>query len=783
MNDGDNARKVVEGLGPGFELVRELGRGATAVVYLVRDTELGRDLAVKVIRASFTHDEEAVARLRREARLVAGLQHPNIVRVFSARHLPDGGLALLMEHVPGRDLKDLLRARGALDARRTLSILRDVASALAYAHRRRIVHRDVKPENIYVDDEVGTARLADFGIARPWDRDARLTVPGEALGTPAYMSPEQIDGSEVDATTDVYSLGLVGYEMLAGEHPWEDDNLFNIIYKQKNEELPSLRSLRPDAPTELIRAVERALEKDRENRWASAEELLERLDSMQRRFGDASAAADPLSVPEPTAAEVPQPVPGPRPPRVSGAAPPDSVDPTEEAPGRWRRNRIAAAAAVLVALVLAAFGWTALRSGSADGWVSLGSDEPGVRAGNDAGAPPGEEPGDTTADPPAGAPDPAGSGGPAVDEAPPSGAPGGAGPPRRMVHIVGNTQLGDAGAFLPRDLGVRVMDALGNPVPDAEVRFEVLLGGGSVAPGTARTDSVGRAFARWRLGPTAGDQQLAARVPSAEDAAVVFEAVARAGPTAADPEASAADPALMTDPGLPAEVTGPPLAVGGTHVCAVGTRGSADCLGALDPTGGADATRIRFAALAAGVSHVCGLDETGAAYCWGANGDGQLGDGSRTDRTAPASVATPSPFSRLALGLGHTCGLDAAGRVRCWGRNVNGQLGDGSRDDRTVPGAAQGGSGFTEVVAGWNHTCALEASGRAHCWGLNSDGQLGDGSRVDRLTPTPVDGETTFSSLAAGSAHTCGLGGGVVWCWGADASGQLGTGGGSGGAT
>ncbi|MFC1662136.1 protein kinase, partial [Gemmatimonadota bacterium] len=288
MKESDSLKQAMESLGPEFELVRELGRGATAVVYLLRDHALDRDVAMKVIRPSFGANDEAIARLQREARLVAKLQHPNIVKLYESRRLPDGSLALLMEHIPGRNLKEVVNDDGALPVNRAVGVLKDVASALAYAHRRHIVHRDVKPENVYIDEEVGTARLADFGVARPWDRDSRLTLPGESLGTPAYMSPEQIDGLDVDGRSDVYSLGLVGYEILMGHHPWEGENLFTVIFKQKNEDLPSLATQGLGVSQGLAGALEKAVRKDPDGRWESAEAFLNRLVALEEDKAEAT---------------------------------------------------------------------------------------------------------------------------------------------------------------------------------------------------------------------------------------------------------------------------------------------------------------------------------------------------------------------------------------------------------------------------------------------------------------------------------------------------------------
>ena len=258
-----------------YEILGELGRGATAVVYRARDRELGREVAIKVIRPKFVDDDETVARLAREARTVAQLQHPNIVTLYAVRRVRDGSLALVMQLVPGRTLREILNERGAWTFERADRILRDVASALSHAHQRGIVHRDVKPENIFIDETTGHALLSDFGVARSLEPDSQLTATGTAIGTPAYMSPEQIDGTELDGRSDVYSLGLVGWEMLTGRRPWEGESLYSVIYKQKREELQPIDEIRPDTPNRLIYLVEGAVRKDPAERWSSAAELLE----------------------------------------------------------------------------------------------------------------------------------------------------------------------------------------------------------------------------------------------------------------------------------------------------------------------------------------------------------------------------------------------------------------------------------------------------------------------------------------------------------------------------
>jgi uncharacterized protein YecT (DUF1311 family) len=156
-------------------------------------------------------------------------------------------------------------------------VLRDVAAGLAHAHAARIVHRDVKPENVFLEDATDRALLADFGIARPLDTDVELTMVGASIGTPSYMAPEQVDGRAADERADVYALGLVAWEMLSGRRPWQGETLYSVLYKQKHEPLPSLAALRPDIPAFLLAAIEGALAKDPADRWRDASEFLDRL--------------------------------------------------------------------------------------------------------------------------------------------------------------------------------------------------------------------------------------------------------------------------------------------------------------------------------------------------------------------------------------------------------------------------------------------------------------------------------------------------------------------------
>lgn len=188
----------------------------------------------------------------------------------------------------------------------------------------------------------------------------------------------------------------------------------------------------------------------------------------------------------------------------------------------------------------------------------------------------------------------------------------------------------------------------------------------------------------------------------------------------------------------------------------------------------------RFVLVAAGEDHTCGLDEGGRARCWGLNRNGQLGDGTRVDRTAPTEVGDGQLQLRsLVAGISHTCGLSPDGSAFCWGRNVEGQLGDGTRNDRAAPVRVVGGQRFASIAAGGLHTCALATDGAAYCWGSGANGQLGDGSSglsAGSAAPVKVSGSLRFDSVSAGGLHSCGLtAGGDLYCWGSDSFGALGT--------
>jgi hypothetical protein len=257
-----------------YALERELGRGGMGVVYLARDLQLDRPVAIKALPPALA-DDQALARFVREARTAAQLAHPNVVPVHRADRA--GGIAFfVMGYVEGESLADRIRARGALPAADVVRWLREVAWALAYAHARGVVHRDVKPENILLDRATGRAMVTDFGIARRTEADA-LTRTGLVLGTAYYMSPEQVGGDALDGRSDLYSLGVVGYHALAGRLPFEGNAIGAILVAHATRAAPPLSSVAPQVPAGIAAVIDRCLMKAPDDRYPTGEALADAL--------------------------------------------------------------------------------------------------------------------------------------------------------------------------------------------------------------------------------------------------------------------------------------------------------------------------------------------------------------------------------------------------------------------------------------------------------------------------------------------------------------------------
>jgi len=284
----------------GYQLLRFLGAGGMGSVYLADDVTLGRRVAIKVISEKLGAESEARARFMREARAMASVEHPHIVRVYAFGEAEGSRAYLVMEYVEGETLAERIQRTGRLPVEEALSILRQVVEALEAAWEQRIVHRDIKPSNILLDKR-RRVRVGDFGLAKPLHMagDATLSQQGYILGTPHYISPEQARGQPVDFRSDVYSLGIVLYEMLAGERPFAGATPFDVVAKHLHEPLPALEPKRPDVPPEVRRLLEAMTQKDAEKRPASYGEILARLDAMPG-MAARTPSATPISARTPT---------------------------------------------------------------------------------------------------------------------------------------------------------------------------------------------------------------------------------------------------------------------------------------------------------------------------------------------------------------------------------------------------------------------------------------------------------------------------------------------------
>jgi len=812
-------------LAASFEYIQELGRGGSSVVYLARRRETGEEVALKCVQPSEEIDLEALERITREAEVVGALHHPHIVRLIEALPLQKGGVALVLEFISGASLKDALRVCGPAPVPVAYRVLRDVALALDYAHRQHgLIHRDIKPENIYLDRAKGIALLSDFEIARAIGVDQDIARLEGTLGTPAYMSPEQIDGERVDERSDLFSLGLVAFHLLTGKPPWSGESLYSILYKQKNEDLPSLTGARPDAPRALIAAVEGLLHKDPEQRWPNARSFLGWLGPTGSK-AESKAVREWLEVWDrgrPKSVEVDEHSPTLRvrvsPPRpvlvdVDPPPPPTPVVPSPPPlpaplPNRRARRRLGASVLTVTLMGVALGGfllaWREWRSTPSSAEAAFLSD--GIESW---------------------------SGASRVSNVGVGSFQGG------LELVDGDNQRGTVGLPLRLPLLFRALDGQGQPQEGVRVAFEVPPGEGSVDPAVGLTEPGGWIRAEWTLGDRAGNQSIMARFDLADGVEVAAQAWAEpsepeylrvvspsqergrlgpagqwlpdslvvrvedrfgnpvpdvpvsfategAGGTVApayaltDPEGTAR---ALWSPGSPGRAVAlARLSAGVIQLQAIwewsGSAPPASAARNVDPPPSAPpspALRLEVTpTVAVGGTHTCSLAGNGALECWGSNRSGQLGQGSEPRKLGPAGVALAQSFASVAAGVGHTCALSPGGEAHCWGENGDGQLGDGSLTARRTPTRVLSPVRFVLLSAGLSHTCGIAQDGSVHCWGGRGgiDGTSAN-SGVDRRVPVRVGLPFPARTLSSGWNQSCAVGpAGEVWCWGEDATGN-----------
>jgi hypothetical protein len=303
-----------------YTLEELCGSGGMSSVYRAHDRMLERDVAIKILHASYLEDDDAVERFRREARSVAQLSHPNVVTIID-RGEEDGHQFIVFEYVPGNTLKDYLAQRGPLPPGEAVSVAIEVGKGLAYAHRQGIVHRDVKPQNVILNGD-GLPKVTDFGIARSVDVEKSFTQTGTVLGTSDYIAPEQATGGPAGPESDVYGLGCVLFELLTGSTPYSGGSFVDVAMKHIHSPTPSVRERRPEVPPRLAAAVERAMAKDPADRFASMDEFVAELEACRAGLG---RPADETTAVVP---EAPAPVPPARPVAPAARRPPRRVGAT-----------------------------------------------------------------------------------------------------------------------------------------------------------------------------------------------------------------------------------------------------------------------------------------------------------------------------------------------------------------------------------------------------------------------------------------------------------------------
>jgi serine/threonine protein kinase/alpha-tubulin suppressor-like RCC1 family protein len=733
----DNSSDVVGKQIGNYTATKLLGKGSMGEVYEAAHPILDKQVAIKVLSEDLSSYPELVSRFKREARAIARIKHKAIVQAFDFGNLDDGRQYYVMERLKGSNLAVYMTAKGPVPWEEAMTIAVPLLEGLAAAHEAGFIHRDIKPDNIFItrlEDGTLYPKIIDFGIAKLRDpddnQDSVVTRIDAVMGTPLYMSPEQAPGSteDVGAWSDIYSAAATLYHMIAGKPPFYSDNPLELMLMHSWQPPPPLYEHRPDLSLEISDAIMKALAKKPSERYPSMLAFSEGLKAASEGKGPPAGVA-PTSRTDP-------------PEKVAGVETPPETPaetPAESAATEPTVKKRKTAEASVVATM------NEVKAPTEVGDLQADPDE--------------EESLEMIAE--------AGSSTPVLTSL--SGAASEKVINARMATgtyyavqksktpyiiagiVAGLLVLGAIAFFVLRGMG----GGESTPAPKPKL-FRQVSSMTRHTCGLHRTDGSIWCWGRNNYG------QLGNRTTHTSTKPVRVSALAK----------------------------GRAVAAGGRHTCGLTNdqtvwcwgKNSSGQLGIGTTQNQSHPVKVvglkKVVALDAGNDHTCAITADDNLWCWGDNRAGQLGRTAGGQLSKPVRVEGLSGVRSVSLGGFHTCVVTKAGKVLCWGKNDVGQLGLGDTQPRDTPTQLTSLGGMATISAGGAHSCALGV-GALYCWGNNASGQIGDGTSRLRFSPVKLPKMKNIVKVTAGGGylggHTCAMDvNGSAWCWGNNLSGQLG---------
>lgn len=737
-----------------------LGEGGMGIVYRATEIAINHPVVVKAIRPEFSDRADFRARILDEGRAVARIDHQNVVQMRSV-FAHAANIFLVLQFVEGesldRTLARYVEKRQFMPIDKALAIFDQILQGVGAAHGKSVIHRDIKPANIMIQAEDSRVKVTDFGIAKAqYDTRAATQMTMGIIGSPHYISPEQIKAvPDIDARTDIYSLGIVLFEMLAGRVPFDAPTQYDMMTLHMTVPIPSIRTIRPDVPVHVENVICRACAKDRAERFSSTSEMARAL----REVGGAGMERTVVGGPQNSGQSIPPGSAFPPSERgkfadetvaqsggstigpLIGAGSCEKIATTFVQRNTHTRNIVVIAGMASVVLVAALIVIAIIKPRA----PTCRTDETPCAEGCCNNATNECVAGVCTCK---------------------TGTPCGEGKVCNADHAcvdgcLINGQFFSRGTTNPNNVCQMCADS--NPVA-----WEPSPKGTQCKTGGSSCDGAGSCMF----------------VPSIATGPGFTCGVTKAGSVKCwgDNDLGQLGDGTKKMRMIPTPVVGLPsdiasVSVGESHACALSTSGVVNCWG-LDSYGkvgefnksNTKKTDQHYIAVAAGGEHTCFIDSAGAVKCQGHNGYGQLGNNSISKTASLTQVANlESGVTAISAGRAHTCALKS-GAILCWGWNSYGQLGLGDTRDRQVPTHVSSlENGVTAISAGNDFTCAVKSTGELLCWGRNLYGQLGDNSKTSRRTPTPVSGLASngISTVSAGHGYACALKtSGTALCWG-----------------